>query len=93
MRQDLKYKIKKILSSKTAVLGLAVILVLVAFSSLKNLSSQKIVNRQTTELSEEIKEIKEQNLELSDLIKYFSTSEFIEKEARQKLNLGQPGEK
>jgi cell division protein FtsB len=85
--------LKKTLNSKTTVLGLLVVFIIIVFSLSKNISSQKSVNHQITALEEEIKATQNENSEFQDLIKYFSSAEYIEMEARQKLNLGQAGEK
>jgi len=50
-------------------------------------------NREIKELQEKIEELKKNNLELAEMEKYFQSEEFLEKEARLKLNLIRDGEK
>jgi len=51
------------------------------------------VNQQIKNLESEVSDIEKQNQKLSDLIAYFQTDTFKEKEAREKLGLVKPGEK
>ncbi len=51
------------------------------------------VNQQIKSLESEIANIENENQKLSDLIAYFQTETFKEKEAREKLGLVKPGEK
>jgi len=72
---------------------LLIILILICWAITQNLSRQKMVSEESKRLEKEILELEKQNLELSSLIEYFASQEYIEKEAREKLNLGKPGEK
>jgi len=86
-------RIRKTLSSKSTVFVLLIILILICWAITQNLSRQKMVSEESKRLEKEILELEKQNLELSSLIEYFASQEYIEKEAREKLNLGKPGEK
>lgn len=50
-------------------------------------------NQEIKELQEKIEELKKSNVELAEMEKYFQSEEFLEKEARLKLNLIRDGEK
>ncbi|HPA25511.1 MAG TPA: septum formation initiator family protein [bacterium] len=84
---------KKLLDSKIIILGLFLILFLITLSLIKNINKNKIVADKTMELDLEIKKIDQENKDLQQLIAYFSTPEFLDKEAREKLNMAKPGEK
>lgn len=84
---------KTIINSKIMILGLFFILVLISISLIKNVNKNKIISDKTLELDREIKKIEEENKNLEELIAYFSTPEFLDKEAREKLNMAKPGEK
>jgi len=84
---------KKILSSSLAIFALLIVLGLISWAVFNSLSQQKSVDFQAQKLEQEIQELEQQNVELASLIDYFASNEYIEKEAREKLNLAQPGEK
>lgn len=83
---------KKILNPKIIILGLFLILSFITFNLIKNINKNKTINHKTIELSDEIKKLEKENKDLQELIAYFSTSEFLDKEAREKLNMAKPGE-
>jgi len=83
---------KRILKSK--ILLIISLLVLLFFTV--NLS-REIINRRDLQgeisaLQEKIDGLKSRNTELVGLIEYFKTPDFVETEARTKLNLKKPGE-
>lgn len=83
----------QILNSKSTLAVLIVFLLFLAWAYLKeNQSQEKIIERQNS-IDQEISQLEQQNQELESLLEYFSSQEFIEKEARQKLNLAKPNEK
>ncbi|HEB01429.1 MAG TPA: septum formation initiator family protein [Candidatus Portnoybacteria bacterium] len=51
------------------------------------------IKREIAALQTEIEELERGNQELANLLEYFKTESFKEKEAREKLNLQKPGEK
>ncbi len=91
MKQN--YTAKKILSSKLAIFCLLIIFILLASVIVKNLNQQKNNTEKAFELENEIFVLEKQNQELSQLIDFFSETEFVEKQAREKLGLAKPGEK
>lgn len=83
---------KRILKSK--ILLIISLLVLIFFTV--NLS-REVINRRDLQgeinaLQEKIDSLKSRNTELVGLIEYFKTLDFVETEARTKLNLRKPGE-
>ena len=84
---------KKFLSRPSVFLILFIILGLIIISIFNHLKQQKVVDKENSKLEKKIVDLKQQNKEFEDLIKYFSESEYIEKEAREKLNLAKLGEK
>jgi cell division protein FtsB len=82
-----------ILNSKLAIIILFLLLCLFVLAIIKNNIDKKNISQNIEDLDQEIIKLEKQNMEISDLINYFSSQNFIEKEARQKLNLTHPGEK
>lgn len=85
--------VKKILSSKTILLGLLIIFVLIISVVIKNSNLQKKDTQRAIELENEILILEKQNQELDKLINFFSEQKFVEKQAREKLGLAKIGEK
>ncbi|MBU4360523.1 septum formation initiator family protein [Patescibacteria group bacterium] len=90
---QMQYPTKKILSSKTALLGLLIVFILLISVVIKNSNQQKKNSQQAIALENEILALEKQNQELDQLIDFFSKQEFVEKQAREKLGLAKPGEK
>lgn len=88
------WRLKRILASKALFLVSLAVLLFFSF----NLAREIINNRR--DLEKEIKGLEDQmsglagrNQELSGLIEYFKTNDFVEEVARTKLNLKKEGEK
>jgi cell division protein FtsL len=84
-----KEKIKtsnKLISGLFFVAGL-VILISIGVSLGKETYRKRQVQKEIENLQSQIKRLDQENGELNNLIAYFSTSQFQEKEAREKLNL------
>ena len=82
----------KILNSKVFT-ALMVVIVLWFILSSANLNSQKDkVNREVKNVESKINEVQEDINYLNKFLAYFHTSDFLEKEARLKLNYKDPGE-
>jgi cell division protein FtsB len=70
-------------------------LVLLVFASIplaKNLSKQYKINSEIEELQKEIEKMEAKNSELSELIGYLSSDQFVMEQARLNLNYKKPGE-
>ena len=81
--------------STSRILFFASLLILVFFSI--NLTKQ-IINRRDLQkdvdkLQNQIDSLQSKNQELAGLLDYFKSLDFVESEARTKLNLSKPGEK
>jgi cell division protein FtsB len=83
----------KIISDKRFItlIGL-IIIVLISFPLAKNVSQRYQADKEIKELEEEIKKIGEKNSELSRLVDYFGSEEYLEEEARLNFGLKKPGE-
>jgi cell division protein FtsB len=81
------------LYSKYSLFTLMVIFLLVIIA----LGRESYLNYQTNQeirgLRDKIEKLKKDNVELAEMEKYFQSEEFLEKEARLKLNLIRDGEK
>jgi cell division protein FtsB len=89
-----KEKIKtsnKLISGLFFVAGL-VILISIGVSLGKEAYRKKQVQKEIEDLQSQIKRLGQENSDLNNLIAYFSTPQFQEKEAREKLNLQKDNE-
>ncbi|MBU2564512.1 septum formation initiator family protein [Patescibacteria group bacterium] len=83
----------KLLHSKYFVIFLFVIFVFVFVAFGKESYRFFKVNQEIKDLEKRIEDLKKENQELANMEKYFESNDFLEKEARLKLNLTKPGEK
>lgn len=83
---------KKFYSQFSIVLGIF-ILVFISVSLAKEIVRRYEVSREISALKSEIQRLESRNTELNQLISFFSTEEFLEQEARTRLNLQKIGEK
>ncbi|MFZ5559219.1 MAG: FtsB family cell division protein [Patescibacteria group bacterium] len=79
--------------SKIFIFGLLIILILLVIASGREAYRNYKINQEIRGLQKKIDELKESNKELTELEKYLQSPEFLEKEARLKLNLIKDGEK
>lgn len=82
----------KLLKSRIALILVLVGLGWVAFLLTKVTINKNLVAKELDELKSEISKLESRQSQLSNLSQYFQSESFIEKEARQKLNLQKPGE-
>lgn len=71
---------------------LAAVLLVVSLFSGRVIYQQYTVNKEIKELQNQAEKIKKDNEQLTELIKYFGTQEYSDKQAREKLNLKKEGE-
>lgn len=84
---------KRILSSKILLLISLSILIFFSTNLVKEIINRRDLKKEISTLEEEINRLEGRNQELANLIGYFESLAFVEKEARTKLNLRKPGEK
>lgn len=84
---------KRILSSKILLLISLLILIFFSTNLVKEIINRRDLKKEISSLAEEINRLEGRNQELSSMIEYFKSIDFVEKEARTKLNLRKPGEK
>jgi cell division protein FtsB len=82
----------ELLKSKFATVLLLVVFSVVTLITTQLYLQKKQVNSAVAMLQKQSDELTRDNQQLSELIKYLDTTEFREKEAREKLNLKKPGE-
>jgi len=82
----------KILSSKFSFLILGLFLVGIVYSIYNELKQQKVINSEINNLVKQTQELENKNFQLAKNLKYFQKATFIEREAREKLNMARPGE-
>ena len=85
-------QINKILKSKLAMLLFLAIVVGAGFSVASEVSDRYQLETEISDLKQQVMSLEGRNSQLSDLIGYFESPEYREKEARSKLNLQLPGE-
>jgi len=83
---------KVILSSKILFLLALFILVFFSVNLVKEVVNKRDLQQDIDKLQAEINSLENRNEELSGLIDYFNSMDFVETEARIKLNLKKPGE-
>lgn len=67
-------------------------IIFVFFSVYKEIGKKKAVQEEITKLQEEAEKINRENLNLQEKIAYFESRDYKEREAKDKLNLQNPGE-
>lgn len=83
---------KKLLKSKPFLFLLIILLCGLVYFFSREVKRQYRLAVEINALEEEIENFESKNKEISDLIAYFQTEGFQEKELRRKLNLQKPGE-
>lgn len=73
------------------ILGLVVIF-LISFPLAKKVSKQYKVNKEIEDLKNEIAEVENKNSDLKKLLTYLDSDQYIEEQAREKLNYKKEGE-
>lgn len=84
---------KKLLYSKSFITFLIIILILIIIALGRESYHYFRISQQIKDLEKGIKELEKTNEELARMEEYFQSEEFLEKEARLKLNLAKLGEK
>lgn len=79
--------------SKWFLIICLVIIILFSWSAIGDYYRQDDLREDITDLNQEIEDLAKQQIDLIDTLAYVQSSDFIEIEARTKLNLRKPGEK
>jgi cell division protein FtsB len=85
-------EIQTILRSKLATVGFLIVFAVIAIITFELYWQKREVDSEVARLQTQANTLQKDNQQLSDLIKYLGTTEFQEKEAREKLNLKKEGE-
>lgn len=88
-----KHFIKRLLSSKVFLFLVALILIWLVISVVRESYRKYQLTQEINQLKSEIERLEGSNQDLANLLEYFQQESFLEKEARLKLNLKKPGEK
>jgi len=86
-------KNKNWLSSKILLLVGFIILIFFGVNLTREFLAGEQLDENVDSLKDEMSGLESKNKELNDLIGYLNTTDFIEQEARSKLNLQKPGER
>lgn len=83
---------KRFFSSKWLLLASLFILIFFSVNLVREFLNRRDLDKDINVLQEQINSLEGKNQELAGLIDYFKSLDFVEKEARTKLNLRKPGE-
>lgn len=83
----------KLLYSKSFIVFLIIVLILVIIVLGKESYQYFRISQEIKSLEKSIEELEKENEELARMEKYFNSEDFLEKQARLKLNLAKPGER
>ena len=81
-----------LLSSRILLLVLVLLIVFIGLTIIKERKSQKTVKENINSLESEIAALNSKSLELTRMIKYLRSDEYVEREAREKLGMQKQGE-
>jgi len=90
--QDNSFFKKGFWRSKILALVLAALIILISLPLIKKFNQQRALNQEIKNLQAESERLSGKNQDLKDLIGYLQGDSFVEKEARLKMDLKQPGE-
>lgn len=79
--------------SKWLLIICIVIIIFFSWSAVRDYYRQDDLRQDIIKLNQEIEDLAKQQIDLTDTLAYVQSSDFIEIEARTKLNLRKPGEK
>ena len=84
--------IQNLLASRTIFLLIAILSLVVVVALGRELYRRYLINQEINNIKAEIAKLENKNLEISQLIDYLKTDDFVEREARLKRGLQLPGE-
>jgi len=68
------------------------IIIAIGFPLLENNKKKNQINSELQELQDQVNKIENEDLELNQMIEYFTSNEFIDEQARLKMNYKKKGE-
>ncbi len=80
-------------SSNIFIIFLSLFLIFSLFKVGKELIKRHAINREISDLNEQLVAVSQEKDKLKDLISYLETDKYVEEQARLQLNLSKPGEK
>lgn len=83
---------RDVLTSRAFTIIVLFAIILLAVSLTKSIIRKVEINKQIADLEVEIASLEQENAELDNVMQYFNSSEYQEKEARTKLGMQQEGE-
>ncbi|MBU1165020.1 septum formation initiator family protein [Patescibacteria group bacterium] len=93
MIKQFSQKNTKISFGKILLLSIGLLVViLLGYSYTKNFILNKEINEEINHIENEITNLQNQNVELTELIKYFDSSAYAEQKARAELSMKKEGE-
>ena len=87
------HKKSKWLESGLVLVVLSLVLLFFAVNYLRNWNKSREINKEISNLNQEVKKLEGDNLQLTELIKYLNSTAFLEEKARTDLGLKKEGEK
>jgi cell division protein DivIC len=83
----------RLFGSKYFLIVLLFFVIFISYSVIRERRDQKVVRENINSLAVEIASLEGKSLELSSMIKYLRSDDYVEKEAREKLGLQKEGER
>jgi len=83
----------KVFSSKIFFIIFLIIVIYLSINVYQEIRQRLEIKKEITDLKREIDNLTNENNQLSDLVEYFETEEYIESVSREKLGYKKPGEK
>lgn len=87
-----KDKLKQVFNSKVVIFVLLLIFIWLGIVSVRTIYKKYQLDKEISSVKNEIEKLDKKNQELSQMLDYFSSQNFLEKEAKEKLNLKKEGE-
>ncbi len=81
-----------LLKSKFGILATLILLMVMIFFLARETYKKYMIDREVEKLQAEIASVEEKNKEILELINYYKTTEYKERQARSILGLAKPGE-
>ncbi len=83
----------RLINSKIFVILMLFLVILISYSIYKEINDQRDIRDNIKKLEQEKISLNEENINLIELLKYYKSDEYIELQAREKLNMAREGER